>query len=327
MKYDEKTTAGSGTSSARNIKRPFILIACLLLFSAGFAQSLYKYRGENGEWIYTDRPPEGDDVAEIRDLPQGDAEAAVTVTYELVDEYFTFVASNDFHAPVEIDVSFESLVNLNAPEQGEPYRWVVPARSRAQVMQLEITDKGLPARADFRYAWLLGDPDSDHRPAEPYRAPFAVATDFMVTQAYPSGVTHRTPDSIYAVDLGMPIGTDVHAARAGTVFDTTSSNFRGGLDPNRDIAAANLVRILHDDGTYAVYAHLNRSSIRVSPGDFVERGEYIADSGNTGFTSGPHLHFAVIKNRGMELESVPVVFEGPNNSEIQPETSNVLIAY
>jgi len=87
------------------------------------------------------------------------------------------------------------------------------------------------------------------------------------------------------------------------------------------------VRILHEDGTYGEYAHLNRNSIRVKPGDIVRRGEYIADSGNTGFSSGPHLHFAVIRNIGMRVESVPVVFEGANGSEVAPATGTELTAY
>ncbi len=62
-------------------------------------------------------------------------------------------------------------------------------------------------------------------------------------------------------------------------------------------------------------------------GDAVERGEYIADSGNTGFSSGPHLHIAVLQNVGMRMESVPIVFEGPNSLEIPPATGKTLTAY
>lgn len=87
------------------------------------------------------------------------------------------------------------------------------------------------------------------------------------------------------------------------------------------------MRILHDDGTIAVYAHLNRNSIRVRPGERVRAGQYIADSGNTGLSSGPHLHFAVQRNAGMRIEALPVEFEGPNSRSIVPATGNVLTAY
>jgi murein DD-endopeptidase MepM/ murein hydrolase activator NlpD len=180
---------------------------------------------------------------------------------------------------------------------------------------------------EYRYEFLVGDPSAEHAPPGPYRVPFAVASDFPVSQAYPDVVTHTTPDSRYAVDIVMPVGTDVFAARSGTVFDVSAANFRGGTDALRDISLANVVRILHDDGTYAVYAHLNWNSIRVRVGDYVERGEYIADSGNTGYSSGPHLHFVVVRNAGMAMHSVPVQFAGVNASPIAPATGQSLTAY
>jgi murein DD-endopeptidase MepM/ murein hydrolase activator NlpD len=173
----------------------------------------------------------------------------------------------------------------------------------------------------------MGDPAAVHSPERSYRAPFAVARMHRVSQAYPDTITHTTLDAAYAVDIAMPIGTDVYAARAGVVIDAASTNYRGGLDPTQEGAAANVIRILHDDGTYAIYAHLNWNTIRVRPGDVVERGEYIADSGNTGFSTGPHLHFAVIRNADMRLVSVPVTFEGPNGIRIVPEVGTDLTAY
>ncbi|MGB5690717.1 MAG: M23 family metallopeptidase, partial [Woeseiaceae bacterium] len=99
--------------------------------------------------------------------------------------------------------------------------------------------------------------------------------------------------------------------------------------PDADLYAdlANIVRVLHDDGTFAVYAHLNWNSIRVNPGERVHAGQYIADSGNTGFSSGPHLHFAVQRNVGMFVESLPVTFRGPGDSSINPRSGMTLAAY
>jgi murein DD-endopeptidase MepM/ murein hydrolase activator NlpD len=195
------------------------------------------------------------------------------------------------------------------------------------LLTLELNDDGLAPTVEYQYKYIAGDPEAVHRPDSNYRAPFAVASDFPITQAYPDTSTHNTPDSFHAVDIAMPIGTDVFAARDGIVFDVAGTNFRGGLDPINDGPAANVVRIVHEDGTYAIYAHLNWNSIRVKPGDRVSRGQYIADSGNTGFSSGPHLHFAVVRNVGMTIESIPVRFEGPNSSAVRPATHRVLSAY
>lgn len=319
----------------RDASRPPAPACALLLLSLltggvnekAAADQLYKYQDEDGNWIFSDRPPEDGRSAETRDLVTGASAPVVRVSHRVAGRSIRFLAENEFHAPVEVMLAFDSISGIEYPPPDAELRWTVPPRESLMLLTLGVLGNVEAPEVAYRYEYLIGSPDARHAPEQPYRIPYALATAYRVTQAYPDAATHRTPDSRHAVDFAMPIGTNIFAARGGTVFAVASRNYRGGLDTTRHGAGANVVQILHDDGTFAVYAHLNRSSIRVRPGDRVSRGEYIADSGNTGFSTGPHLHFAVIRNAGMRLESVPVSFEGRNATSVVPATGQVLTAY
>jgi len=334
MKLDVQKTAGSASTSD-NLHpgrcRPsaaLLISAILVIFAgAGFAQTLYKYRGPDGEWVYTDRAPEKEEKTELRELPTGTKDPEVTVAHRLVGRQIQLYAINEFYSPVEVVLALNVLEDVKLPPPEQSMRWVLPPRSEAELLHLDALDDLATPYVSYRFIYLHGDPEAVHKMDRPYRAPFAIANRFMVTQTFPIGITHVTPDSYYAVDIAMPIGTDIYAARGGKVVEVASTNYRAGPNPEEDGASANIVRILHDDGTFGIYAHLNWNTIRVKPGDDVTRGEYIADSGNTGFSTGPHLHFVVQANRGLRLESVPVVFEGPNGAGIEPEFQTELVAY
>lgn len=334
MKSEEQKMAGSGRGSIPDrlskVGQPALLIALsLLLFVGGIAQAqaLYKYRGPDGEWMYSDRPPVDGNAAEVRALNKGKSDIGISVTHGFNGSRVQLTAHNQFYAPVELVLDIENIRGIQFPSSDSELRWIVPARSDLQLISLDYLEDGSAPFLEYRFHYLAGSPDSLHRPAVAYRVPFAISTNYPVTQAYPEIATHTTPDSYHAIDIAMPIGTDIFAARGGIVFDVASNNFRGGLDPERDGPSANVVRILHDDGTYAIYAHLNTNSIRVRPGDRVLRGQYIADSGNTGFSSGPHLHFAVVRNVGMEIQSLPVLFAGQNAATVMPSTGLALTAH
>ncbi|MFE7706758.1 M23 family metallopeptidase [Streptomyces sp. NPDC057486] len=86
-------------------------------------------------------------------------------------------------------------------------------------------------------------------------------------------------------DFAVPVGTAVKAAHSGTVVKAGPNG--GGDGP----AYGNAIVIKHGNGTYSQYAHLSRIDVRI--GQTVATGEKIALSGNTGNSSGPHLHFEI----------------------------------
>lgn len=304
------------------------LLTAVALLSGGVvaAQSLYKYRGENGEWIFSDRPPDDGQPAEVRALNTRTQKKGLTVEHSFTGNSLRFTARNRFYAPMEVAIEFERIDGVDYPHPDQALHWVVPARSDLVLLNLPSLDEPTPPSVEYRYVYLPGDPDAQPENNADYRVPFAVGASFPITQTYPESVTHRTRDSMYAIDVAMPIGTDIVAARGGIVFDVAGTNFKGGPDAKQYAELANVVRILHDDGTFALYAHLNWNSIRVRPGDRVEAGEYIADSGNSGFTSGPHLHFAVQRNMGMRVDSLPVAFRGTSSTNVVPATGGLLTA-
>ncbi len=91
-------------------------------------------------------------------------------------------------------------------------------------------------------------------------------------------------DDHNGVDFAAPEGTPVYSTAPGIVEEVTSESDLGKL-----------IRIRHKNGYKTVYAHC--SSIISKEGDVVNRGQTIAFTGSSGYSSGPHLHYEVIKNR------------------------------
>ncbi|MCP3822333.1 M23 family metallopeptidase [Streptomyces sp. A3M-1-3] len=101
-------------------------------------------------------------------------------------------------------------------------------------------------------------------------------------------------------DYAVPVGTSVKAAGSGTVVKAGPNG--GGDGP----AYGNAVVIKHSNGKYSQYAHL--SKIKVSIGQKVKTNQQIALSGNTGNSSGPHLHFEIRTTPNYGSAVNPVAF-------------------
>jgi murein DD-endopeptidase MepM/ murein hydrolase activator NlpD len=288
------------------------------------SQTAYKYKDANGEWVYTDRASPS--AARESSISLERKNDTVRITIERTDhgKSTQLTAINGCLCVVAYQAK---IVKSDDPAiaDGTEYRAVLAPGTRRTLIHIAHTGTG---KSEFRYAWraTLGSPQATHRPPGLYRAPFALGSTFVISQAHPDQFTHTDPESAYAVDIALPDETPVYAARAGVVINVRHDAYRDALAPVM-LDQANYIEILHDDGTIGMYAHLHWDSIRVHVGQQVARGAYIANSGNTGFTSGPHLHFAVLRNAGFMPVSVPIQFAGPRDSAVTPLTRMRLTAY
>lgn len=292
---------------------------------AAFGQSAYRYKDASGNWVYTDKAPTSTTTRD-ESISLAHTDESLHTTIERHDDgtTTTLTAINDCLCVAGFQAK---VMQSDDPDitNGAEFGKILQPQTRLVLVTIHHAGA---ANKNLQYAWRisLGSPMARHRPQRPYRAPFAVGASFSITQAYPDAFTHNTVESQYAVDIGLPDGTPVYAAREGTVINVHHDKFMGGLSPVM-MDQANVVMILHDDGTIGVYAHLHWDSVRVHIGQHIERGQYIANSGSTGFSSGPHLHFCVFRNVGFTSESVPVQFAGPSDIPITPQTRADLTAY
>lgn len=132
--------------------------------------------------------------------------------------------------------------------------------------------------------------------------PFSEGASYECTQGVGGARSHSEPSSYHAYDFSMPEGTPVLAAAAGRVVAFAEHFTVGGPDKALE-NQGNHVILDHGRGYYTRYEHLAPNGVHVQTGELVEAGQVIGLSGNTGYTSGPHLHFHLHDVLGHTLPS------------------------
>ncbi|MFT4664828.1 MAG: murein DD-endopeptidase MepM/ murein hydrolase activator NlpD [Polaribacter sp.] len=198
-------------------------------------------------------------------------------------------ANNSSDTPITVTIDFPEQKNIKLRVK-LPYAAVIPARvTRHHVMDITIIP-GKSVSFQYGYGMVMGDTKTaKHDDDFLYHLPFKKGSSFTVGQGYNGRFSHQGTN---AIDFDMDIGTKVCAARAGTVVFTKDDGRKSCQHQSCD-ADANYIMILHSDGSFGRYVHLDYKGISVKPGQKVKTGEVIASSGNTGYSSGPHLHFEV----------------------------------
>ena len=219
--------------------------------------------------------------------------------------YIDFI--NPFYAPVTFTITEnDSLkgVFITAPEI------ILKAKDTARhvvIIPLSLIKDTTSINLNYytKIKGTLGKPGITPDYEYAYALPYPKGKSYKIMQSFGGKFSHTMEHSKYAIDFAIPVGDTITAARDGVVV-LTIDNYKehGGRD---FMNKANKIVIMHDDGTFAHYDHLDYKGVLVQNGDYIEKGKPIGISGFTGFSTKPHLHFAVLGNGS---KSIAIYFEG-----------------
>lgn len=143
-----------------------------------------------------------------------------------------------------------------------------------------------------------------------YLLPYGAGEKYKCNGAFGDNDHKTATKNFHSADLLLPLGTEIRAARSGTVIDIVRTFPQNDPDPanpglflRRDEKTANLIQILHEDETYGYYIHLKENGIAsgVNIGSKIAAGSLLGYVGVTGNSNGPHLHFSVINGNYVSI--------------------------
>jgi murein DD-endopeptidase MepM/ murein hydrolase activator NlpD len=210
---------------------------------------------------------------------------------------------------LEIDLELENLKSTI----GTSKTVVIPANTtKFKVAVLTIVNERKASGYSLGTLVAWGDVTTHHYDKKhAYDLPFQKGKAFYISQGYFGEYSHH---GSRALDFEMPVGTAICAARGGIVIEVVEHNNKG-CGSERCEKYSNHLLIIHSDGTIAEYTHLKLNGAKVKKGDIVKQGEVIAYSGNTGWSTGPHLHFLVYMPKMNDRESIPTYIKINNGKE------------
>lgn len=231
---------------------------------------------------------------------------------EISDREIIIFGDNNEYFPVSVELSLELKGMETSHRNGEIL--VLQPRMMEQPLTTLRPEPGQSWKYRSAFKSFFGDVhteqyDSNHV----YELPFPRGTSEFISQGYFGKLSHQEE---YALDFDLKEGTPVHAVRAGTVVKVVD-HFNKSCPESSCLEFNNFIIIQHDDGTYADYAHLKQNGAIVRAGDQVATGDPIGYSGNTGWTTGPHLHLTIFVPAVNKRKTIPTLFRIGNDTSAQ----------
>jgi murein DD-endopeptidase MepM/ murein hydrolase activator NlpD len=233
----------------------------------------------------------------------------------------SYFAQNPYHCPVQCRLVFNDSVKILENTLIYDSIGIIPPQTPKQFMLRVAPDK---SKKSFRYesTFLIGNPTLQPD-STVYMLPYQVGKSFKVIQKYFGRFSHIGQ---HAIDFKMPVGTPICASRSGIVVKLKQDSNIGGKKPEFS-NDANYIIIYHQDGTMAYYYHLKQNGVSVKIGEEVKAGQIIGYSGNTGWSTTPHLHFVVKSSKAWKHITIPTLFWANNRKKIKIDAKKEYRSY
>lgn len=196
---------------------------------------------------------------------------------------------------------------------------IISPKEKKKIASIITEDVTKRSFYNYRFEYFLGVVNALHNDDYIYELPFEPGKSYRITQGYGGKFSHQDEDAYFSYDFQMQEGEAVCAMRDGIVVQLEEKYLRGGISELvRD--KANYIMVQHDDNTYTLYSHLLQNGVLVNEGDYISRGQKIALSGNTGYSTMPHLHVSVLRLKDRKnFISLPVKFlvDGKANNSLE----------
>ncbi len=234
----------------------------------------------------------------------------INIYHEKTGNSISIFADSDEFCPISININFIT-VNLDVMGGNNAIYVIKPSKKKQLLVKLKISKRRKPYHFYYNYKTNYGNYYLDsHDKDFLYNLPFSKSKSFRVLQGYDGDFSHQ---NINALDFSMPIGTELNAIREGIVVKVTDNNDKvcGKKECSK---YNNIIIIYHKDGTFAEYSHIKKDGAIVEAGEKVLQGQKIGYSGNVGFSTGPHLHLAIYKQKLEERVTIKTKFKTGNGT-------------
>jgi len=237
------------------------------------------------------------------------AQLQLKVYFERANDSVHIYADNGMLCPVSLKLMLDK-TNMDCSPYCPDIVAVPQNASKYKLVTLSPSSPKKATKFSYKYQSFLGDvTKADYDKEYNYYLPFEKSKEYLLFQGYKGVESHKNQN---AIDFTMPEGSNITAAREGKVIRVVQ-NHSISCTEERCKEFNNSVTVYHSDGTFAEYAHIKQNGSLVAVGDVVKAGQAIAKSGNTGWSTGPHLHFVVYRFNEDGMQSLETKFKNGNS--------------